>query len=270
MNYLKGRLAKPLAGKTVASIMWKCLLLHKVDVFHPSRHLLGMAQREAEGMHPEILKAIGRDGFAYLVEDAPHVDSREALARFGRVLALSGLAEVQTLVPREKTGATPNTYSGNYGREEFPLHTDLAHWALPPRYFILRCVIGAEEVPTRLLDGLDLIAAVGEARMSRAVVQPRRPLAGQLSLLHLLDSHVRGKVLRWDDLFLVPVTAEGRIAFEAVRKYLAQAKGIEITLTKPGDTLIVDNWRILHGRAAVSGAVARRLDRGYFDELEGA
>jgi Taurine catabolism dioxygenase TauD, TfdA family. len=40
-----------------------------------------------------------------------------------------------------------NQYSGNYGLAEFPLHSDLAHWAVPPRYFMLRCVAGAVEGP---------------------------------------------------------------------------------------------------------------------------
>lgn len=219
-------------------------------------------------MHLETGKAVRRQGYAFLAGDAPHAASREALARFGTLLALPGLAEVQSLVPREK--ATPNTYSGNYGCGEFPFHTDLAHWALPPRYLVLRCVVGAEEVPTRLVDGLDLIAAVGEHKMSRAVVRPRRPLGGRLSLLHLLDAHAGAKVLRWDDLFIVPVTAEGKTAFEAVRRHLAQTERVEVTLSRPGDTLIVDNWRMLHGRAAAAPTITRQLDRAYIDELEGA
>jgi alpha-ketoglutarate-dependent taurine dioxygenase len=225
---------------------------------------------EAEAMSPGIREALQRHGFAVIDEDAAGQESREAMARFGRLLTLPGLCEVQALELREKKDATPNTYSGNYGRGEFPLHTDLAHWSLPPRFLVLRCVVGAKDVPTRLVDGLDLIEAIGELKMSRAIVQPRRPLAGRLSLLRLLDIRARAKVLRWDDLFIVPVTAEGKCAFEAVRHHLAQTKSIEITLSKPGDTLIVDNWRMLHGRAAALRVTTRRLDRAYIDELEGA
>jgi len=221
-------------------------------------------------MSPETREALQRCGFAVINEDAVEQESREAMERFGRLLTLPGLAEVQSLELREKESATPNTYSGNYGREEFPLHTDLAHWSLPPRYFVLRCIVGAENVPTRLVDGLDLIEAIGELKLSRTIVQPRRPIAGQLSLLHLLDTNAGGKVLRWDGLFILPITAEGRNAFESIRHYLAQTTNIEITLSKPGDTLIVDNWRMLHGRAAASGATSRRLDRAYIDELKGA
>lgn len=221
-------------------------------------------------MLSDLCTPLREQGFVVIEEDSVGWESRDAMRRFGRLLTLPGLAEVQTLKLREREGTTPNTYSGNYGRGEFPLHTDLAHWSLPPRYFVLRCVVGAEGVPTRLVDGLDLIEAVGELRMSRAVVRPRRPIAGRQSLLRLLDAHAGAKLLRWDDLFIVPVTTEGKRAFEVVRHHLALAKPIEITLFRPGDTLIVDNWRMLHGRAAALPTVTRQLDRAYFDELEGA
>lgn len=45
-----------------------------------------------------------------------------------------------------------NTYSGNFGLEVFPFHTDLAHWYIPPRYIFLRCVNPAEYVATKLID----------------------------------------------------------------------------------------------------------------------
>ena len=86
----------------------------------------------------------------------------EAAARFGVPLTLPGFDTVQTLRPIEKDVSPPNTYSGNYGTDEFPLHTDMAHWAVPPRYLLLRCVIGAASVATRLLDGRQLVATIGD------------------------------------------------------------------------------------------------------------
>jgi L-asparagine oxygenase len=217
----------------------------------------------------EVCETLSRCGFAVIAEDAVGQPSREAMARFGRILALPGLVEVQTLEPREKDLATPNTYSGNFGRGEFPLHTDLAHWCLPPRYLVLRCVIGTEDVATRLLDGQEVIASVGESELCRALVRPRRPLASRRALLRLLESRDgAGRLLRWDSLFIVPATTGSEATFEAVRFYLDSAKTTEVTLSKPGDTLVIDNWRMLHGRASVSRTLAtRRIDRVYLDEL---
>jgi len=116
---------------------------------------------------------------------------------------------------------------------------------------------------------LDVIAAVGESELCRALVQPRRPLAGRRALLRLLDSRDgRERLLRWDGLFIVPVAPESEGTFAAVKFYLSTAKAIEVTLSKPGDTLVIKNWRMLHGRAAVNRTLStRRLDRAYIDEL---
>jgi hypothetical protein len=47
---------------------------------------------------------------------------------------VEGLYPVQVLKPRAKDEALPSTCSGKFGRAEFPLRNDLAHWDLPPRF----------------------------------------------------------------------------------------------------------------------------------------
>ncbi|WP_189666890.1 TauD/TfdA family dioxygenase [Pseudomonas amygdali] len=43
---------------------------------------------------------------------------------------------------------------------------------------------------------------------------------------------------------------------------------MDVCLCNPGDTLIVDNWRMLHGRSAVpTSAMRRQLERIYISEL---
>src|SRR5688500_1379294 len=70
----------------------------------------------------------------------------------GEIVHLEGISEIQTLAPCNKDEAGTNRYSGLYGVEEFPLHTDMAHWHVPPRYFLLRCVQPTDNVPTYLVD----------------------------------------------------------------------------------------------------------------------
>jgi hypothetical protein len=97
------------------------------------------------------------------------------------LLPNSGIPTVQTLKPRGVRDAPSNLYSGTFGLAEFPLHTDLAHWARPPRYFLLRCVRGAEAVVTRLLPISALAPSLGTATLRRALARPRRPTrAGML------------------------------------------------------------------------------------------
>src|SRR5262249_10274535 len=159
---------------------------------------------------------------------------------------LSDFDEVQALRPRSRASSTPNTYSGNFGFDAFPLHTDLAHWARPPRYLALRCMVGMAEVATLVLDGNDLVAEIGATSMRRALVQPRRRLGGVKALLRLREC-IDGfrSLIRWDGLFLRPATVSSRETCRAVTTYLCSVMPRRISLLNAGDTLILDNWRML-------------------------
>lgn len=181
----------------------------------------------------------------------------------------SNVPTVQTLKPRHEINSSNNRYSGTYGLGEFPLHTDLAHWARPPRYFVLRCQSSSNAVVTRLLASSVLESALDSATLHQALVRPRRSSGNRtLSLLPLTFCIDDICGLRWDPLFLVPMNE----AANQVAEFLsAQAWHLSksSTLVERGDTLIVDNWRFLHGRGKVSAAdVNRRLERVYLSEIQ--
>lgn len=220
-------------------------------------------------MSATIVAEVNECGFAIARQYIPDDESCAVFSRLGRVQALPGVPDVHTLAPRAHDESTPNTYSGNYGWGEFPLHTDLAHWCIPPRYIALRCVIGAATVATRLLDGSILRADLGERALRRALVQPRRPVGLTRPIFRLLEN-LDGKVwmLRWDSLFIAPATEASVSIYDAVKNYVSFSSPVDVLLTSPGDTLIVDNWRMLHGRSAVSAAFrGRRIDRAYLGEI---
>jgi hypothetical protein len=220
-------------------------------------------------MLKNVADIVNAQGFALIQSHFPEDVSLVAMSRLGVLLKIQGLAEVQELRPRLKTEASPNIYSGNYGYGRFPLHTDLAHWCIPPRYLALRCITGTADVATHLIDGNELVAAIGETQLRCTLVQPRRPLAYNRPLLRLYDQRDQdSSFLRWDNLFISPATAKSAITCAAITDYLNMAKPVEIVLQNPGDTLVIDNWRILHGRSPVSsGSKNRQIDRAYIRNL---
>jgi hypothetical protein len=217
-------------------------------------------------MAENIRKAVAERGFVLLRQLAPELETIEAMERLGTIVQATSLPSIQTLKP--KVTAEPNTYSGNYGLGEFPLHSDLAHWTVPPQYLGLRCLSGIAGVHTKLLDGNDLIDGIGSLRLQRTLVQPRRLLARGRPLLRLLDESNVGRILRWDDIFVVPATPSSAITVKDIQQFLASACVQRIELILRGDTLIVDNWRMLHGRSSISpSSVSRHLERVYFGDL---
>jgi L-asparagine oxygenase len=217
-----------------------------------------------------IVDAVNASGFAIIRGHAPESPSCVALSRLGDIVRLPGICDVQILTPRRVDESPRNIYSGNYGFGEFPLHTDLAHWSVPPRYLALRCIAGAADVATRLLDSGELVSTLGSTTFRHALVQPRRPIERARPLLRLLEQGSgEPPLFRWDRLFVVPATTESSIIFDAVGRYLATATPVEIVMVNPGDTLVIDNWRMLHGRSPVgTSALHRRIERTYFGALK--
>jgi L-asparagine oxygenase len=214
---------------------------------------------------------IDSKGYCFVPRFGGEQDSAELANIVGVVELLERFAGTQTLTPHMSDDAAANTYSGNFGLGEFPLHTDLAQWAIPPHFVFLRCRQGAREVPTRILDGNAAVSSVGIDELRMALVQPRRPMSNGKQLLRLLERFPGESehTLRWDYLYLRPTTEIAVRVFGEFKTALSALIATEIPLVEPGDTLVIDNWRCLHGRAPVSGsALNRRIDRVYLKYLK--
>ncbi|ERY78018.1 hypothetical protein DZA24_25010 [Pseudomonas aeruginosa] len=210
---------------------------------------------------------IARDGYAFVRGYCSSADALTVANTLGQPLEPWKGGTVQDLVPR--CTSTPNTYSGNYGLGCFPFHTDLAHWRTPPRYLLLRCVTGHPDVPTLLLDGQYIFDAVTLNILTRAIFLPRRPRSGTLELLRLYESTSDGYCFRWDELFLKPASKIGDFASLRVKEQLDKCDPLRIALTLVGDTLLIDNWRMLHARPLIPPEYGnRKIQRIYLESLE--
>jgi hypothetical protein len=216
-----------------------------------------------------VRSEIAANGYAFLPSLDQNRTTEEVVSSLGVIGARGETAPVHLLKPTLAESSTPNTYSGMYGHGQFPFHTDLAHWPYPPRFLLLRCLIGYPAIPTMLLDGARLVEIIGSAALSRSLVQPRRPLRGSLPLLRLYDSQ-RGDhgLFRWDEVFIRPASTAGRAGFDKVRQEVSHAQPTKISLVSRGDTLILDNWRMLHARSPVpSECQDRAIERAYLEEV---
>jgi L-asparagine oxygenase len=209
------------------------------------------------------------NGYAFLPAHLPGNQTEEIIHSIGAVLRLGAGAGMHRLKPTLAEETTPNTYSGMYGHGRFPFHTDLAHWRHPPRFLLLRCVVGFEQVPTLLIDGASLIENVGRNVVTRALVSPRRPIKGALPLLRLFDQHQGDQgMLRWDEVFIRPASRSGEFGVLKFRECLNLSTPKMVSLAKRGDTLIIDNWRVLHGRSPVPSKCRNRvLERAYLEAV---
>lgn len=210
------------------------------------------------------------DGCIFMEGFEPGKPSAEIAPMFGKVLSVWDDDDpVQELVPIDQNVAPPNTYSGIFGRDRFPFHTDLAHWRDPPRYLMLRCVKGYLDIPTPVIDGHDLVQAIGPDLLNRALVKPRRPRGGSFSMLTLREPEGdRPALIRWDEVYLKPASKLGEQAISRMKVEIDRRQAIENALVQPGDMMIIDNWRMLHARAPVPAEREdRMIERTYLGEL---
>jgi L-asparagine oxygenase len=222
----------------------------------------------------QILADLRQEGFGLCQRLSPEVTTLDLGLSLGaavdipKLLPGRGIPQIQTLMPRHIGEVGPNQYSGNYGMAEFPLHTDLAHWALPPRYFILRCIIGTKDVFTHILPWSHIVSVVGLSTLRRAVFTVRKQRVGYSGLLRAMSTQKGFDLFRWDPIFLRPVNAAAHRVKEIISTHEWRDSIRRVLMENPGDTIVVDNWRTVHGRASVplNGAV-RRVERVYLSEM---
>lgn len=217
-------------------------------------------------MH-SLKEDVARHGYAFVRDYCTGVDTLAVANALGQTLEPWKGGTVQDLVPRST--ATPNTYSGVYGLGRFPFHTDLAHWRIPPRYLLLRCVTGYADVPTLLLDGKSIFDTVTLDILTRAIFKPRRPRSGALALLRLCEPTDDGYCFRWDELFLKSASKIGDLASQRVREQIDKCDPLKITLAQADDILLIDNWRMLHARSPIPfEREDRKIQRVYLEGLQ--
>jgi L-asparagine oxygenase len=219
-------------------------------------------------MNPKQL--VEKQGYALLPRFLPDLEPAAAAAKVGVPEQVDGLRLVQELVPTTPDKTTPNTYSGNFGLESFPLHTDLAHWATPPRYLMLRCARGDADALTQIVDGKTVIAALGSRLLARCLTRPRRPMEGTFQLLPIWHdfSESGEQLFRWDSIYLKPANEYAISVFQQIDAFLSRAVPVAKVLLNQGDTLLIDNWRLLHGRSPIQNPESsRKIHRLYLSSL---
>ena len=209
-----------------------------------------------------LLSDLHRVGFADLGAIDPALTSTEVAAAVAKSIDAVNATSPDVLRVSTTGSKPPNTYGGNYGLGELPLHTDLAHWHLPPRYVMLRCIVDSSSVATRVLDSKQLVQYIPSSLMRRAMFTPRRRLDGKMFFLRMLTDDL----FRWDPLFLQPQNSSANSALRLMLDIAPDLPVTNILLSAPGHTILMDNWRVLHGRSAVPTAdINRQVERVYME-----
>jgi hypothetical protein len=161
-----------------------------------------------------------------------------AATRFGGSLC-------DTLLPTEAHAAKPRSLSNIHSAGEFPIHNDTAHWLTPCRYVMLACVSpGSGSRPTLLMDTRRL--PLNERQASLLHSTPLRVTNGRNSFFSTILSKTRPFV-RFDSGCMTETTPDGAAALKVLSRH-NWPDHIETVYWEVDTVLVIDNWRLLHGR----------------------
>ncbi|HCL66755.1 MAG TPA: hypothetical protein DIC56_18345 [Rhizobium sp.] len=168
----------------------------------------------------------------------------------------------EVIEPRGADDAHPRSLSARYGLDALPFHTELSHRTRPCRYLLLGCIDpGSPAAATMLLDWQTLGLSPEELDLLEGT--PVLVRSGRRSFYSTILAP-GGAFLRYDPGCLEPVDQRGRIALALIENRIAGASS-EAHHWREGDILIIDNWRVLHGRSPSDRGSGRRLARILID-----
>lgn len=191
-----------------------------------------------------------RGWMSFTLPTSTESDCRERLLaqaeRLGTPTATrAGGSLCDALLPTKAEAAKPHSLSKIHDVGAFPLHMDTAHWLTPCRYVMLACVSpGSASRPTLLLDTQRL--PLTECQFSLLRTAPLRVANGRNSFFSTIFSKAR-QFVRFDPGCMTATTGDGVKALTI----LAQEnwpKCIETVCWEAGTVVVIDNWRVLHGR----------------------
>lgn len=195
----------------------------------------------------KILQRLEEQGVARIPAVDP-VDLLSIASQLGSPTADFNSEELIRVISPAHAGRSSESLSSRYGLGEFPFHTECAYWREPPKYILLHCLTpGAGDRPTGYCD----VASVSNLDMSPlhdSLYRIRRSSGSFLARCFERVNH--DWRVRADRDCMLPVD-ESRdplriVLFPAIRDKVIWHHW------EQNELLILDNWRVVHGRGSAS------------------
>lgn len=226
-----------------------------------------MAQETVTNAPPMLLATLAERGWARHIAVSAEADAVVSeIGRIGdflgpRTVGRAGALE-EVVQPQTPDEAHPRSLSARYGLNALPLHAELSHRPRPCRYLLLGCIdTGSPSAVTMLLDWRTLGFSPEELQLLEGA--PILVRTGRHSFYSTILPPNRA-FLRYDPGCLEAIDERGRAALRLVEHRLAGGSP-ETHEWRRGDILIIDNWRVLHGRGRSDKGSCRRLARILID-----
>ena len=152
---------------------------------------------------------------------------------------------IDVLTPTIRSKSRSPSLSKKFGRSSFPLHCDTAFWPTPCRYIVLGCVRpGSSPAATLILDTAKLSFSDEERK---SIEQAIYVVNNGRRSFYCSIMNSSQPFFRFDPGCMEPQCKKGAYVIDLLSAERNQDLVVRYNW-KVGDVLIIDNWRILHGR----------------------
>lgn len=154
---------------------------------------------------------------------------------------------------------------------EFPLHTDGSFETIPPKCIALHCIesdIDGFGI-SLLVDGwkvIEKLSPVSRSTLLNSRFQFRRNAEGKEAsinapIFELVEQSYKMRYRNDNNFNLVSLSQDSESALNEFQQLISLPELVVSVQLKVGDVLIVNNYRMLHGRTPLSGKQKRTLQR---------
>ncbi|WP_447902987.1 TauD/TfdA family dioxygenase [Pseudomonas serbica] len=162
---------------------------------------------------------------------------------------------IDRLAPTNRHAANPRSLSARYGLNQFPWHTDGAHWSMPPRYLVMGCLEADQQTAETIICEGRYFASLNSAVARSSVFR----ITNGRSSFYAAARAASDRYYRYDPGCMTPMDVGAReLMFAMDQEKLENEYKIQWCT---GRFLLLDNWRVLHRRAAIVESAERKLLR---------
>jgi len=171
---------------------------------------------------------------------------------------------VFTLKPKLECDSIKGTFSNKHGLSDFPLHTDTAFYKKPARYILMHS-IKPSSCDTTILpksNFWDLLTNSDKRKAERAIYLVKTNKEQFYTSLIFRENNEEG--LKYDSSCMLPINKYAKDFDRIFKTILSEIRPLSVKWSE-NKTVILDNWKILHGRKSAQKDIKRELKRIYIN-----
>lgn len=209
-------------------------------------------------------KLLRTNGFLEIQSSSEDQELISIANQIGNIVDHPNRERVFTLKPKTKVGTVKGTFSNRFGHSEFPFHTDTAFILTPVRYLLFHNVEKStcDTILISFQRIIDALTTKELENLERAIFLVK---TNQISFYTSLLLKANDEIgIRYDQTCMFPSNKSAKFIEPIIQNILSACKPLSINWTG-NKTVIIDNWKNLHGRKAIGTDTSRELKRIYIN-----